>query len=181
VRRAFPDGRRYLLFLYDVVRIWKLPSEQVLAAGLGTLPLAPVAAVDRRELPDLIRVMERRLSAEAAPDEAASLWAATYVLMGLRYPAELGAQLLGGVARMKESVTYQAIVEEGRAEGRAEGWAEARTRLQKVLLTVGTQRLGPPTPQARAAIQVITDLDQLTRLSEQLLNVESWDELLSRA
>jgi hypothetical protein len=38
--------------------------------------------------------------------------------MGLRYPTELITRLLEGVQTMKESTTYQAILQEGRIEGK---------------------------------------------------------------
>jgi hypothetical protein len=36
-------------------------------------------------LPDVIRRMEERIESEAPPEEAEMLWAATYLLMGLKY------------------------------------------------------------------------------------------------
>jgi hypothetical protein len=56
----------------------------VLAGGLGTLPLAPLSKVTPAALPGVIRRMQERVQREAAPDEAARFWTATYVLMGLR-------------------------------------------------------------------------------------------------
>jgi predicted transposase YdaD len=123
-----------------------------------------------------------------SPAEAGLLWTATYVLMGLRYSPELATQILQGVKAMKESATYQAIVEEGRVEGRQEGRVEGRQegrvegRLEEaraILLRQGTKRFGPPTPQTQAALDTITAIDRLELLSERLLDVESWDELLA--
>ncbi len=68
---------------------------------------------------------------------------------------------------MKESSTYQAILDEGRAE-------EAR----KVLLLVGGKQFGPPDAQTRAAIDAITDLVRLEGLMERSFDVASWEELL---
>jgi hypothetical protein len=46
VRHVLPeDDDYYLDFRYHVVRIWEVPAEQLLAGGLGILPLAPIAAV----------------------------------------------------------------------------------------------------------------------------------------
>jgi predicted transposase YdaD len=115
--------------------------------------------------------MERRVSREASPEEAGRLWTATYVLMGLRYRAAMIARLLEGVREMKESVTYQAILQEGREEGREE---EARA----ILLRQGTKRFGPPSEAARAALEAISAIERLERLSERLLDVENWEELI---
>ena len=69
---------------------------------------------------------------------------------------------------MKESVTYQAIVREGRVE-------EARA----ILLRLGRRRFGPPSPEAEAVLAGITAIERLEALSERLLDVESWEELLA--
>jgi hypothetical protein len=68
---------------------------------------------------------------------------------------------------MRESTTYMAIIEEGRME-------EAKT----IVLRQGTKRFGPPPADARAAIEALTDLERLEALTDRLLDVESWDELL---
>jgi len=140
----------------------------VLAGGLGSLPMAPLANVTLEVLPGVIRRMEERIQREASPGEAGLLWTATYVLMGLRYSRAVAAVLLPGVRAMKESVTYQAIVEEGRV-------AEA----QAMLLRIGNQRFGPPSPEARAALEGITSIERLETMADRLLHVETWEELLA--
>ena len=69
---------------------------------------------------------------------------------------------------MKESSTYQAIVEEGRIE-------EAR----KLLLRLGSKQLGRPTVRTRTALAKITDLDRLEALIERLRSASSWHALLA--
>jgi predicted transposase YdaD len=181
VHHQLPDGSRYLEFRYQVVRAWQKPVESVLAGGVGTLPLAPLSEVAPEALPQVIRRMEERIRREARPDEQAVLWTATYVLMGLRYPLDLAARLLQGVRAMKESVTYQAIVAEGLAEGLAQGRAEGAVQeAKKFLLLMGHKRFGPPGAQTSAAIEAISDLDQLEQMGERLLEASSWEELLAR-
>jgi predicted transposase YdaD len=75
-----------LEFSYRLIRVWELQVETVLAGGLGTLPLAPIAAVDRPQLPDVYRRVAARLDREAQKTRADELWLATYILSGLRYP-----------------------------------------------------------------------------------------------
>jgi predicted transposase YdaD len=153
------------------VRVWQLPVETFLNGGLGILPLAPLSTVTENELPAVIAQMEQRIRAEATPEEAGTLWTAADVLMGLRYPRDLVAQLLQGVHGMKESVTYQAIVEEGKMEGKI----EAR---QEVLLELGQKRFGTPDASTETAVRAIADLERLKQLSERLLDASSWEELL---
>jgi hypothetical protein len=171
-QRGFPSEPPYLVFRYGVVRVWQLPAEMFLSGGLGILPLAPLSAVAEAELAGVIRRMDQRIRAEATPDEAGTLWTAADVLMGLRYPRQLVSQLLQGVQGMKESVTYQAIVEEGELKGKV----EAR---QEVLVQLGRKKFGMPDPTIAMALRGITDADRLTRLIDALLDVSSWKELLA--
>ncbi len=119
--RSFPGEEPYNAFGYRVIRVWQTSPDWLLAGGLGTLPLAPISAVTAGELPGIIDKMERRLRRPDARHLASQLWAATYVLLGLRHPPALAQALLQGIRSMKESSTYQAIVQEGRHEGLVEG------------------------------------------------------------
>jgi hypothetical protein len=69
---------------------------------------------------------------------------------------------------MKESTTYQAILEEGGAN-----------ELRKVLLLLGDQRFGPPDASVRAMIEGTMDLARLEQWTAQLLKAGSWEELLA--
>jgi predicted transposase YdaD len=92
--------------------------------------------------------------------------------MGLEYEEGFVRQLLKGVRSMKESVTYQAILEEGREEGRSE---EAR----RILLAQGTKRFGKPLAKHRKTVAAITEPAIFDGLATRLLEVDSWTELLS--
>ena len=65
---------------------------------------------------------------------------------------------------MKESATYQAILADG---------------MHHILLHHGRMLFDDPDAETRAALEAITDPQQLERLSERLLDVSSWDELLA--
>lgn len=69
---------------------------------------------------------------------------------------------------MKESVTCEAIVEEGKIQAR-----------QEDLLRLGRKRFGPPTASTERALRNLTDLDRLARLLDRLLDVSDWEELLA--
>jgi predicted transposase YdaD len=120
LQQKLPDGLIYHEFRYNVVRTWERPADEILAGGLATLPLAPLAKVKENELPTVIHAMQERLDREATKNQAETLWTSTYLLMGLKYSDELIDRLLEGVQNMEESVTYQKILREGRAEGRTE-------------------------------------------------------------
>ncbi len=172
-QRSFPQEAPYNVLSYRPIRVWQVPPDQLLAGGLGTRALAPISAVTERELPGVIAKMEKRLRRRDARRGAGQLWAATYVLLGLRYPPAAAQALLQGVLSMKESTTYQAILQEGATEGAVQ---EAR----KLLVRLGTKRLGAPSARTQAALTKITDLGRLETLIDRLGTVESWHALLAK-
>jgi predicted transposase YdaD len=171
-------------FTYEVIRLWRQPVRRFLTGGLGTLPLAPLAQLPGRlpveqALAPIIRHVVERLDREAAPEDRAKLLTASIVVAGLRVSRETAEQLFQGVRAMKESSTYQAILDEGRAEGRAKGQTEGQTEaLQKVLLRQGRQRFGPPTEAQQAGLIATREVERLERLTDRLLVVSNWQELL---
>lgn len=185
VRHSLAD-EVYLEFRYRVVRIWQMPVESVLAGGVGTLPLAPIADVAIDDLPEVIGRMKERVSAEVTRSEEAMLWTATYVLMGLRYDKALADELLRGVRAMEESVTYQAIIRKGEAKGKAEGKAEGQAEgeineARRILLRVGTKEFGIPDAATRAVIARIVEREQLETLIERVRDVNDWQQLLGKS
>jgi predicted transposase YdaD len=148
---------------------------------LALLPLAPISAVTEAELPGIIKQMEQRLGSHRGRKQAAMVWAAAYILLGLRYTPALAAQLFRGVLSMKESSTYQAILEEGMAEGIARGMTRGEVKeARKLLRFFGAKRFGPPDTPTAAAIEAIQDLAKLENLCDRLESVRSWDELLGQ-
>lgn len=124
--------------------------------------------------------MDQRLQSETTVDQRRTLWTATYLLMGLRYNPVEATELLRGVTNMRESSTYQAILDEGRVEGRAEGQVQGRAEhARQLLVTLGTRRFGPPPQRVLAVINANTDPADLDRLTVRVLDVSGWDELLS--
>ena len=123
------------------------------------------------ELPGIIKKIEKRLQARRYRAAVAKVWAATYVLMGLRYSADLAGLLLRGVVSMKESTTYQAILREG-----WEGGALAEAK--KALLIVGERRLGAPDRHTRSLLESIQEVERVEELMTRLHDAASWRELL---
>ena len=108
-----------------------------------------------------------------------TLWIATTILTGLRYPREQIGGLIEGVATMvlgirglEESWVYQDILTKGLAQGELK---EAR----KVLLSLGRKKLGQPDERVLARIEGLTDLEYLNRLINRILDASSWEELLA--
>jgi predicted transposase YdaD len=171
-QRRLPGSRRpYLHFRYRVIRVWRLPVANILEAGLSVLPLAPISAVGQNELPAVIEQMKRRLEAETDATTAAELWTATKILLGLRFQAAFVERLLQGVHDMKESTTYQAIVEEGRVKGRLQ-------EIRENIRLLGEQKFKSPLPvSVRSTLDGMGDLTQLQQLLTRVLDAKSWEEL----
>jgi predicted transposase YdaD len=175
LRLRFPEERlAYTVFRYRVVRLWKVPVQQLLTGDPKTLPLAPLTDEAASVLPAVIGRIEERLRQEVPPEEAAKLRTATFVLLGLRYSSQVAEQLFRGVTTMEESSTYQYIVSKGVAKGRVEGE-------KRLLLLMGRERLGPPDAETERAIEAITGIEQLEQLARRLMYVSSWEELLATA
>lgn len=80
---------------------------------------------------------------------------------------------------MKESSTYQAILEEGRQEGLVEGRSEgAVAEAKKILRIFGDGQFGPPDAQTVATLEAIDDLARLEELASRLQAAKSWQEVL---
>lgn len=76
---------------------------------------------------------------------------------------------------MKESVTYQAIIQEGEAIGTVKG-------LRLALLAVGKKHFRvAPSARVKAALEAIENPERLLQLSVHVLEVKSWEELLPEA
>jgi hypothetical protein len=204
LEERYGDGTTvYLTFGFVVVRVWDLDVEAVLRGGIGTLPLAPLANVSADAIPDVIRRMQERLDAEAPPELARELWSAAYIIMGLRFAPAVVQYFLKGVRQMRESSTYQAILDEGMEEGLQrglerglqqgleqglergltaglqQGLASGQLKGERdIVLLLGARRFGNPSTETIAALEAIGSPDRLVEIAGRLLQVESWDELL---
>lgn len=73
---------------------------------------------------------------------------------------------------MRESSTFQAILEEKREEGEING-------TRKSIQRIGAKRFGQPSTDVTAQLEAIETLLELEALEDRLLATESWDELLA--
>jgi predicted transposase YdaD len=172
--REFQGEKPHVQFRYQVIRVWELPVQPLLADELATLPLVPISNVTEQELPGIVEEMQSQLGKE--------LWTATYILMGTRYETALVDHLLRGVITMEESVTYQAILAEGMAKGKTEGLTEGlREGKRTTLLLQGSKLFREPSPEVKATVEAIDSVEKLDHLLLRLLDAESWDDLLKSA
>jgi hypothetical protein len=169
---AFP-GLGGMDFQPEVINLWEQPLEPMLTGGLGLLPLAPLcrmpAGMTREQaLPEILRRINDRLNGEAAPELNDALWNSTYKLSGIYLDRDNVRSLFDRYRIMKDSMTYQATLEDGRIE-----------EAQRVLIRLGTKQNGPPDETSRSMITAIEDRDRLERMCDAILTAKSWLELLS--
>lgn len=163
------NGAAYLRFEYRVVRPWQLAVEELLAGPLVTLPLVALAGLKPPEPRAVAGRIRARLETEP-PAEAWFVATATGLLLSGRYRPELVRQIVEGMREMmQETWFYQSIMDEGRVEGQ-----------KRVLLRLGEKRFGRPDARTRTALEAVTDLQEIERLTDRLLDAASWEELLAR-
>ena len=198
-----PDKTPYLEFRYGVFRIWEQPTELLLGGPTALAPLAVLGQLTQAELPALSQRLWEQIST-AVQGDPGELWTAAFILAGLRFPANLIESALRRNPDMKESVTYQLLVSEGRAEGRllgiaegkiegkAEGIAVGKTEgiavgktegeaaeARKLLRLLGDKRFGPPSDATLRQLALETDPARLEAWAMRLLEATSWNDLLA--
>jgi hypothetical protein len=157
------------------MRVWQ-ESPETLAAGLGTIPLAALAVPSPEDLPALVERMKAEFARHPTRDEG-EIWVSLYLLIGGHFhDTALANKLLKGIHAMRDSVTYQAILDEGREEGREEGQIEMA---HKMLLRLGTRRFHEPSAEIRQRIEAFADLEELQNLLVRVIEVQSWEELFA--
>jgi predicted transposase YdaD len=73
---------------------------------------------------------------------------------------------------IEESVIFQEILQKGEARGEARGLSQgALDEARRMVLKLGRKRFGAPPAQAKAALTGITDVAELERLHDKLLDV----------
>jgi hypothetical protein len=80
-----------------------------------------------------------------------------------------------------KSEYLEELREDVRTEAREEGHVEAdRARLLRTILVLGGQRFGKAASRTqKAQLEGIDDLNRLERMSDRLLQVTSWSDLLA--
>jgi hypothetical protein len=173
-----PDGRPVHDFRFGVVRTWQQSAEAVLNGPVSLLPLALLADAPPEAARSVIQRIDERLGREALEPEAARLMNSTFLLAGLRFTEETIASLFFGTRNMslldskilKDSSSYRLLERMIRTE-----------HAREILQTLGTQRFGSPSENAKARLAAINELDRLDALTVGVLTAQSWDELLKAA
>ena len=150
---------------FEIIRLWEQDYSDFLDFP-GLLPLAVLGRSDNRTqtLREISSVIDRIEDKRAKGNVAA----ATYILAGLVLEKEIISSILNEEI-MRESVTYQDIKAQGKAEGIKEGEVSLVLRLLK-------KRIGEINTEDESRITGLS-VEQLEALGEALLDFSSRDDL----
>jgi predicted transposase YdaD len=160
-----------LSFRFQIVRVWELPADDLLKAGVGLLPLAvlgkpPAGTTREQALPTLVDRIAERVEKEAKPDFK-KLMTATFILASMHIESNLAREVIDRVLNLKDTPGYQYILKEGAVDFARE-----------MILEQGQALIGEPTEKQAAKLQAIQDLERLRRIARKVLTAKSWDSLL---
>ncbi|MCC5637923.1 Rpn family recombination-promoting nuclease/putative transposase [Nostoc sp. CHAB 5844] len=105
---------------FQVIRLWEQPTDKFFQSP-GLLPFAVLSQADNRT--ETLRQVAQQISQINDQRTQSNIAASAFILAGLVLNKDVIQQLLRREL-MQESVTYQALMDEGRAEGRAMGIEE---------------------------------------------------------
>src|SRR5439155_26645139 len=144
--------------------LWKLPAEELLAAGdVGLIPWVPLTQyAGPPEVP--LQQCRERIDQQARPEERASLLAVTQVMANLQYNNPQLMTILGGSQVMIESPLIQEIMTKSAAE-----------RSHKHIVSVLEERFGRVPEDAVANLSLVLDEDQLDGLLKQAMRCSDLD------
>ncbi|MEN9217008.1 MAG: DUF4351 domain-containing protein [Gloeomargarita sp. HHBFW_bins_162] len=158
----------------------------VLLGRVGTLPLAVLAGRGKKEI--LLQTVAQRIDALDSRTERAEITAATYVLSGLALSDNVIKRILRS-EMMRESVTFQAILEEGEQKGRQQGLQLGRQQglqlgryegelqgKRRTILRLLNHKFGTIAPDIWAQVEQLSAL-QLEDLAEAILDMQSLTDL----
>jgi len=171
VSRKRADNTEYSRFEYTVIKVWELHVEPLMASGIGALPLVLLTNEAAGQLGTLVDRIDARLRAENVPSaDRVFLLTCGYILLGLRYTGTEIQNAYTRVRGMKESSTYQAILEEGREEGEIKGE-------QNSLLMILRDRFGEVPAEIESRIRAVTEAARLQHAILRAIRISTIDDL----
>ena len=151
----------------------------MLSAGIGAAPLALLTDDAEPRLPELVSQFAERVAKESPDQDTENLLlSCSYILLGLRYDKDVIRSLFSGVQKIRESSTYQAILDEGREEGLREGRNEAIIQGEQVaIITFLQERFGAVPPEVETRVRATTDPTRLQAAIRQVLQIDAPGDL----
>ena len=182
-QQEFQDDSTYHRF--EVIRLWEQPVTKFLEFT-GMLPFAILVNDGDKE--QLLQDIAQKIDEIPEQKTRQIVGAATYVLAGLVLDKNIIKQILRRDI-MRESVTYQEILEEGRLEGEVKGRKEGEVKGRKegeikgrkqglltIILRLLTRKFGNLPPKMHTRIARL-QIPRLESLAEAILDFESVADL----
>jgi predicted transposase/invertase (TIGR01784 family) len=170
---------------FEVIRLWEQPITNFLEFT-GMLPFAILVNDGDKER--LLQDIAQKIDEIPEQKTRQIIGAATYVLAGLVLDKNIIKQILRRDI-MRESVTYQEILEEGRLEGEVKGRKEGEVKGRKegeikgrkqglltIILRLLTRKFGNLPPKMHTRIARL-QIPRLESLAEAILDFESVSDL----
>ncbi|CAN1211491.1 DUF4351 domain-containing protein [Tumidithrix helvetica PCC 7403] len=154
---------------FEAIRLWEQPTE-VFQQFEGLLPFAVLSQTRNRE--ETLRSVARRIEEISDRKVQSNVAASTYVLAGLVLEKQLIQRLLRSDI-MKESVTYQEILAEGKQKGLQQGLQQGQIVM---LLRLLTHKFGKVSPRVKSRLAKLS-VSQLEDLAEAVLDFETVADL----
>ena len=175
-----PDGRPTLAWQYDVIRLWQMRAEELLAVGRPAL-LALVGQTQIETPETVLPEVVARMHSVPDTEMRGRLLAALTALIPEEEMIAMVERLIDREELLLDTPFLRRIRAEARAEGRAEGRAEARAEgalatRRRSILDVLVVRFDPRASvyqQIERQLETITDEAQLTQLLATVIRVES--------
>lgn len=159
----------YTTHRYRIIRMW----EQNPAPLLVTPELLPLAALAQSDNPNtLLEQVAQEVAMIGEIEQRNNISACVFVLAGLRFEKKLIRQLFREDI-MRESVTYQDILQQGVQQGVQQGMQRGEVAILQRQIS---RRFGELEPQLSEQIQRL-DIPQLENLGEALLDFSNVADL----
>lgn len=182
-----PDHAGSLDFRYQIVRIWELDVDELLAGGPGLQTLAVLsdsAAKDPRGVVlKLVANLKHHRDWKRIKEWASALAAMRYTVGQVNQMFEGADEMVTFDEVLEMSSIKSLVIDKAEKRGMKKGTEAERKRnieiAQNALLRLGDKLLGTPTAAQTMRIALITDAQVLADLQVLVLKAGTWDELLS--
>ncbi len=158
-----------------------------MASGIGALPLVLLTNEAEGQLGTLVDRIDERLRTEQVSDaDRVFLLTCGYILLGLRYTEIEIQNAYTRVRGMKESSTYQLILQEGEIKGLEKGLEKGREEGQALGLLKGEQnsllmilrdRFGEVSAEVESRIRSVTEAARLQHAILRAIRISTIDDL----
>ncbi len=158
------EGFTSIHVYWKLVELWKVPAEELLAAGdFGLIPWVPLAHFEGPPEP-VFRECRERIDRDAPPEERENLRVVTHFLAGLKYNDPSVFELLGGKKAMLKTKSpllrelFEEAAQKGERKGKREGERKGKREATEVaVVTVLVARFGAAAEAVKTELKAIRD------------------------